>query len=77
MIKNYLWAAQWRSKNQIDGEHYHIIRDNLVPILFTTKNQCAEFIKGKYGYISTRKDLRGEPHGWKIPIPVKVKVVEI
>jgi len=74
---SYLWAAQWRSKNKLDGETTHIIKVNLIPALFKTKRECLAFIKEKYGYIAMRKDLRIDPHGWKVPIPIKVRIEAI
>jgi len=76
-MMSYLWAAQWRSKNNLDGDTTHIIRVNLIPALFKTKRECLAFIKDEYGYIVKRKDLRAEPHCWAIPIPIKVKIEAI
>jgi hypothetical protein len=72
-----LWAAEWHSKNIFDGEVRHFIYENRLPKLFCTRAECRKFIKDKYGYIKTRKDLRIEPHGWRLPVPVKVKVSKI
>jgi hypothetical protein len=68
------WGAIWYSKNKLDGVTEHIIFENGLPVLFTTKREIREFIKQKYGYIAKRKDLRAEPHGWRMPKLVKVKV---
>ena len=69
-----LWAVQWRSKNKLDGEKRHIIHDHYTPLIFSTKKECSEYISWRYGYIKSRKDLRREPHGYLMPIPVKVKI---
>ena len=69
-----LWAALWRSNNLLDGKSRYIIYDNYKPALFRTRRECREFIKDKYGYIAERPDLQVEPHGWMMPIPVKVKL---
>jgi len=45
--------------------------------LFSTKRECQAFIKDKYGYIATRKDLRSPPHNWRMPKPVKVIISEL
>lgn len=72
-----LWAAEWHSKNLLDGEKRHIINNgNCLPALFRTRQKCRDFIKDKYGYIADRPDLQKEPHGWRIPQAVKVKVVK-
>ena len=44
--------------------------------VFESRDAAREFIKSKYGYIagSPRPDLRREPHGWRMPVAVKVVV---
>lgn len=68
------WGALWRSNNKLDGVNQHIIFENYLPALFLTKKEAIKFIKQKYGYIATRKDLRDEPHGWRMPKPIKLKI---
>ena len=73
-----LWAAQWHSKNRLDGETRHIINgDFCLPVLFRTRRECREFIQKHYGYIKEREDLRREPHGWRLPKAIKVQVLEL
>jgi len=74
-----LWAAEWHSKNRPDGKTRHLLyyRETCLPALFRTRRACREWIKKKYGYIATREDLRAEPHGWRMPQAIKVKVVKI
>ena len=74
---NNLWAAQWHSKNRLDGERRHILYQDLFPKLFRTRSECREWIKEKYGYIADRADLREEPHGWRMPQAVKIGIVVI
>jgi hypothetical protein len=69
-----IWVAQWRSNNYLDGIDKHIIYDNYLPTLFRTRKGCREFIEAHYGYIADRPDLQEEPHGWQMPVPVKVKI---
>ena len=45
-----------------------------MPNLFLTRVSALAAIEKKYGYIRTREYLRIEPHGWHMPIPVKVKI---
>lgn len=71
-----LWGVQWYSKNKLDGANRHIIYVDGLPALFRTKRKAVEFIDVNYGYIRNRRDLRGEPHGWRIPKPIKVKIQE-
>jgi len=71
-----LWVGEWHSNNLLDGERRHILYENCLPKLFRTRKECREFIKAKYGYIAERPDLRTEPHGWRMPQPVKVNIVK-
>lgn len=71
-----LWAAEWNSKNYLDGDNRHIIYRDLLPALFRTRRECREFINDRYGYIRDRDDLRREPYGWRLPRAIKVKVVK-
>lgn len=69
------WAAKWRSQCLLDGkEEYLIGAGHIPPLLFKTREDCRAHIRIKYGYIATRADLRREPHGWKMPVPIKVTV---
>lgn len=68
------WAALWRSENRLDGKTEYIICEHFSPVLFKTRKQALEFIDDRYGYIRERKDIREEPHGWKTPRAVKVKI---
>ena len=70
-----LWAAEWHSVNCLDGERRHIMNENCLPVLFRTRKQCREWIEKRYSYIKERTDLRDEPHGWRYPQPIKVKLV--
>lgn len=70
-----IWAAEWCSKDKIDGERKHIINENCLPKLFKTRREARLFIKEKYGFIATRPDLRSEPHGWRMPRVIKVDVI--
>lgn len=74
-----LWAAKWISLNHLDGRtEYLILREwwTQKPILFNTRKECRRWIEEHYGYIRRRKDLRTEPHGWRLPMAVRVTVGE-
>lgn len=74
-LKVEAWGVLWKSKNKLNGVSQHICRDdNCVPALFNTRKEARKFIDLHYGYIRTRIDLQHEPHGWRIPKAVKVKV---
>ena len=71
------WGVMWYSKNKLDGETkrlmFHNVGDDLtLPYLFKTRARARIFIKARWGYIKDRKDLRIEPHGWRMPRAVKV-----
>ncbi|MEO5368300.1 MAG: hypothetical protein H7831_18475 [Magnetococcus sp. WYHC-3] len=69
-----VWGILWRSKNKLFGKAEHLIWKFGKPILYPSRKEAREYIELEYGYIRTRPDLRAEPHGWKMPIPVKVKI---
>lgn len=67
-----LWGAMWRSDSKLSGKRRHLIYNHGFPALFHTRSAARKFINEQYGYIRTRADLRAEPHGWRLPLPVKV-----
>lgn len=66
------WGLLWRSHSKLEGTTEFLIYQDLMPALFLTRKEAREFADEHYGYIRTRADLRAEPHGWKMPIPVRV-----
>lgn len=68
------WAVKWRSYNEFAGKTEFFTCDGLNYVLFRTKKEAVQHIKNGYGYISEMRDLRVEPHGWRMPIPVRVKI---
>jgi hypothetical protein len=75
--KHLAWAVLWRSQNALDGYRHDFLGTNQHPsrtILFDTRKQAREFIVAHYGYIRHRADLRAEPHGWKMPVPIRVTI---
>jgi hypothetical protein len=69
------WAVQWRSRNRLDGASEYFMWEYSHPLLFITRREARAYIQSKYGYISTRPDLRAEPYGWRLPRAVKVSVL--
>lgn len=69
-----VWAAMWRSENMADGKTRYLLNENCLPVLFRTRRETREYIEKKYGYIRRSRGLRAEPHGWRMPIPVRVIV---
>lgn len=68
------WAALWRSKNQLDGLNEHLLFEDCLPKLFRTRLESRQWIEEKYGYIRNRADLMAAPHGWKMPIAIRVEI---
>ena len=68
-MKTKLWGVLWISENKLDGVTRHLVRSCCKPVLFTTRRAARYYIEQSYGYIR-----RAEPHGWKMPVPVKVTV---
>lgn len=68
------WGALWHSENRLDGVREHLCCENCLPVLFVTRRECRAWIVDRYGYIKTRRDLRAEPHGWRMPRPVRVTI---
>jgi hypothetical protein len=74
-VRKSLWAAQWRSTNRRDGPTTHLLAGNwLTPALFPTRGAARAWIEVHYGYIRSRPDLRSEPHGWRMPRAVRVRL---
>jgi hypothetical protein len=77
------WAIEWRSQNKLDGETRHIVWQHVPGLgqcdfrLFPTRKRCKEFIESMYSYIRRRPDLRREPHGLRMPRPVRVSVTRM
>lgn len=67
-----MYGVLWRSKNLLDGESEYLMYKDGLPLLFVTKKKATEWIRNNYGYIARRKDLRQEPHGWRMPQAVRL-----
>lgn len=68
------WMVKWRSTDDsIDGAH--VFLRGGVDMTFKTRRACVEWIKAHYGYLSKRSDLSGPPHGWRMPVPVRVSII--
>ena len=74
--KRVVWGALWRSNSYLDGGmRTHIINGpDCLPVLFRSRRDARAYIEKTYGYIRTRRDLREQPHGWRLPIPVRVEI---
>lgn len=71
------WGILWRSSNRLFGDDSHLIGVPGHPCrtrLFETRAEARLYIKKEYAYIADRPDLRREPHGWEMPIAVRVRI---
>jgi hypothetical protein len=68
------WAILWQSENKLDGKTEYLICDGGLPTIFETREDARVAVTAGYGYIKYRKDLQQEPHGWKVPKVVRVKI---
>lgn len=74
------WGILWCSNNKLGGKREFFMWDKYpnragVPLVFRTRKEARAHIKLKFGYIKNRPDLQKEPHGWKMPKAVKVRIV--
>lgn len=67
------WILEHYSKNRLNGERRHFEFHELVPKLFCTRREARAWAAERYAYFK-RPDLRAEPHGWRMPKAVKVRV---
>ena len=74
-----LWGILWRSENKLDGktERLRYRSGNSGWLVFETRQKARDAIEEHWGYLRTRPDLRAEPHGWKMPKAVKIKIAPI
>lgn len=72
------WGLQWYSRNRLDGESRYLLWDGpTIPLLYRTRREARLDALRRYGYIKTRVDLRTEPHGWRLPRPIRVTLVPV
>jgi len=78
------WAIKCRSNNKLDGKKEYLLgrydfRMPSVPnhvagfhtMLFLTRQAARDHITRHYGYPRNRPDLKAEPFGREVPVPVK------
>jgi hypothetical protein len=68
-----LWALLHRSESRLDGYREYLCYENCLPVLFRSRAAARAHAQAKYGYFK-REDLRAEPHGWRMPTPVRVSL---
>jgi hypothetical protein len=68
------WGALWYSQNLEGVKEFLLVLYTGIPALFRTRREARMWIRDCYGYIARRSDLRTEPHGWRMPRAVRVRV---
>jgi hypothetical protein len=69
------WAILWQSSTNlmgIDAISCGTSQTNIM--IFHTRHEARKEIWIRFGYIKDRPDLKSEPHGWKMPKPVRIKL---
>ena len=74
-IKAKAWGVLWRVNNKASGEILSLIyAETGTPVLFKSKRLAKEWIRQNHASVAHRTDLRAEPYGWRMPIPVRVSI---
>ena len=68
------WGILFRSENIHDGKSEYLYHEHGGPLAFTTRASARAWAENHCDYIRKRKDLQGEPHGWKPAKVVRVTV---
>jgi hypothetical protein len=69
------WGAEGQNRNRANvAQRYLLCGADLLPALFRTRREARAWIEREYGYIRRRPDLRAEPHGWRMPVAVRVEI---
>jgi len=68
------WGLLWRSDNRLDGKTRQFMSEKGSALHFRTRAEARAYRDKHYGYIRDRRDLQEEPHGWKIPQVVRIKI---
>jgi len=64
----HCWGLKWRSKNKLSGLNEYVTG------VYPTRSIARREREMRFGYIRTRPDLQSEPHGWKVPAVVRLKI---
>lgn len=71
------WCLRWNSESNLDGISRHFIFEKRLPALFRTREEARRYATEHWGYIKKRPDLRAEPHGWRMPTPIRVMIAPL
>lgn len=71
------WALVWRQRNKLEGKQERLLSGKWPMAMietFRTRKEAEAKRESEYGYIRNRPDLQMEPHGWKMPKVVRVRM---
>ena len=70
------WGILWRQENRLDGRSEWLVGSThpCGVLLFRSRQDARDHVAQHYGYIRQRRDLQREPHRWKMPVVVKVRM---
>ena len=68
----FMGKLQGRHRAGLERVPFHVAGFN--SLAFNTRDEARNFIRKHYGQIATNKVLRGAPHFWRMPKPVKIKI---
>jgi hypothetical protein len=75
------WALEWHADSDLDGcEKWLMVMNRWKEdgsrriTLFETRKEAREYRDAQYGYIKDRPDLKAQPHAWKLPSVVRVRM---
>lgn len=71
------WAVEHHAINRLDGDRRWLSgqpNGTTRTLLFATRDAARKHVEKTHGYLRNRPDLQAEPHGWRMPRVVKVRV---
>ena len=71
----FQWCPKIALKRNQPGKTFHfehLIFDYGKVATFKTRQEARQFAEATIGYMKKRPDLRGYPHYWRMPIPIKI-----
>lgn len=68
-----MWAL--RMENKRPGIKPYLVHEHGYPVVFRTRQQARDYANKRFAKYKRGSYLRDWPHLWRMPRPVKVKVV--
>mgnify|MGYP001618532799 FL=1 len=66
------WGLLWHSQNRLDGVREHLLYKDGMPLVFPKRDAARAYAQTYFRDLKTRRDLRMEPHGYRMPRLVKL-----